>query len=155
MRALLLVFALSFWGTGCACTVGIGLGAGAEVKLAGALHTGLIGWGGIELGPHYGHKTFWSLVGGLPFLHYEEYTGALVGVPSARRVDHFCVGLLPGIASRGRNDHPFALEVRVALGFLSLRFGVDPIGRCDHGPEADGPEEIEEQAPSASSKERR
>lgn len=130
--ALLLVLAL---GSGCssfAVSGGLGLGVGAEVRLSGLLHTGLLAYMGFEGGSVYGERPrLFNAFLCAGVFHFEE--SAFKG--AAWR--HTCFGLLPGLISEGKNHHPWAFEVSVALLFCHLRVGWDPTVPWRSNPDED------------------
>lgn len=112
-----------------AFTVGVGFGAGAEVRLSGILHAGALAFFGCEWGSVYGFSPeLFNLYGTLGLLHYEtsSFTEILW--------QHYCLGVLPGVASGGENHHPWAFELGVALGLVHFRLGWDPTESEDDAP---------------------
>lgn len=117
-------------------TVGVGLGLGAQAQLSGLLHGGLmVGLFG-EIGPHYdaGFASF----GGYSTIGPWHYQGFGAFVIHANKRNHECVGLLPGLGlvnprpSAERRPHPWAFELGVALLFIDVHLGFDPVAVWHH-----------------------
>ena len=112
----------------CRIEVGLGPGIGAEVHLSGLVHTGAMAAGGFGNGTIYGREPglFFGVVT-VPGFHVQD-SGF-----KRTYLHHTNLGLLPPLTAgvtggREINAHPWAFEVGIALLFITIRLGVDPIG---------------------------
>lgn len=149
LRACVILLALALPGcTSVAVTGGVGLGAGAAVRLSGIIHGGAMLYAGFDLGRLYGKQPpIFTGCATAGFLHAQ-------GNESVKSsMQHYCLGLLPGLLSGGTHHHPWAFGLDVALGLCHLRLAWDPALAFGSeaeameipgpGSEADGPREPE------------
>ncbi|MCO5166353.1 MAG: hypothetical protein M9894_08315 [Planctomycetes bacterium] len=123
-------------GPGCSAfraQVGLGIGVGADVQVLGMQHMGFLIGRYHEYGPNYGRgsysKTGYTVLGPLHSTRMEFEPRADGTLRPA--IEHSCLGIMPGPTGLVFSDDPpaerWALEFGVALTFLELRMGVNPI----------------------------
>ncbi len=137
---------------GCAALraqVGLGFGVGADVQVLGFQHVGVLLGKFHEWGPNYGRgtycKTGYTVLG--PYhatsmtFDEDEATGE-----TRAPIEHGCYGFFPGPTGL-LSDEPaaerWALEVGIAMTFVELRFGFNPLApifNVDDEPTPAGPQ---------------